>query len=102
MTRKLTTAEACFELCRGAHICVSHYTNFKRPIITLSNPEKHKYGTIGTITQKQFEEIDKSCSIKFIGEKKNKYGHIHNFYVVEDYVLKDARAEFLKRKKESK
>lgn len=102
MSIKLTTAEACFELCRGAHICVSHYTNCKRPVITLSNPAIYKYATLGTITEKQFIEIDESCSIKCIEQKENKYGHVHNFYVVEDWILKDARAEFLKRKKENK
>ena len=98
--RKLTVAEACFELCKGAHICVAHLTNFKRPYISLSNPNSISYNPIGYITEKQFEEIDNSCSIKFNSDRKDKYGNIYNYYVIEDFTLSEARKEFLKRKKE--
>ena len=97
MSRKLTTAEACFELCRGAHICVSHYTNFKRPYISISNPDLYKSGAIGTITNKQYEEISQSCAIKHSSDRKDKYGNIHNYYVIEDWVLKETRAEVAKK-----
>lgn len=100
--RKLTVAEACFELCKGAFICVAHYTNFKRPFISLSNSESYRLGPVGYLTEKQFKEIDESCSIKFVGDKKNKYGSIYNYYVIEDFILSEARKEFLKRKKENK
>lgn len=102
MSKKLTTAEACFELCRGAHICVSHYIHFKRPYISISNPDLYKFGTIGSITEKQFKEIDESCAIKFHSDRKDKYGNIHNYYVVENWVLEATRKEYLKRKKEEK
>ena len=102
MYRKLTTAEACFELCKGAFICVSHHTHFKRPVISLSNPKAHRIGPLGYITEKQFNEINTSFYIKFIGDKKNKYGSIYNYYDVEDFVLAAARKEYLKRKKEKK
>lgn len=101
MDRKLTTAEACFELCRGAHIFVAHRVNFKKPYISISNENLLRYGCIGTITQKQFDEILRSDYIKFIGNKKDKYGNIHNYYVVEDWILKDTRKEYLKRKREN-
>ena len=102
MTRKLTTAEACFELCRGAHICVAHQVNFKRPYISISNPNFYKFGFIGSITNKQFEEIYQSDLIKLSSDRKDKYGNIRNYYVVEDWILKDARKEYLKRKKNGK
>ena len=102
MSKKLTTAEACFELCRGAHICVAHQVNFKRPYISISNENLLRYGCIRTITQKQFDEIMCSVYIKFIGDKKDKYGNVRNYYVIENWVLEAARKEYLKRKKEEK
>ena len=102
MERKLTTAEACFYLCEGAHICVSHYINFKRPYISINNPDLYKFGTIGRITEKQFKEISESYAIKFVGDKKDKYGNVRNYYVIKDWVLTGARKEYLKRKKNEK
>lgn len=102
MDRKLTTAEACFYLCEGAHICVFHHINFKRPYISISDENLLRYGCIGTITQKQFDEILCSDYIKFIMDEKDKYGNVQTYYVIEDSVLIGARKEYLKRKKNEK
>ena len=86
MDTKLTTAQACFELCGGAHICEAHYTNFKRPFITVSKFVPN--GRIGTITQKQFNEICETGAIVCLEDRKDKYGNIYNFYVVENALSK--------------
>ena len=91
MDTKLTTAQACFELFGGAHICEAHYTNFKRPFITVINIDLHPdvlNGRIGTITEKQFKEIYETGAIVFSSDKKDKYGNIYNFYVVENALSK--------------
>ncbi|MBR2343207.1 MAG: hypothetical protein IKA64_03035 [Clostridia bacterium] len=102
MAKKLTTAEACFALCKGGHICVAHLVNFKRPYISISDENLLRCGCIGKITQKQFEEILNSKYIKFVQDKKDKYGNIRNYYVVENWLLEKARKEYLKSRKEEK
>lgn len=102
MSRKLTTAEACFELCRGAFLGVYHSPHLKRPCISIYYEREYLPYTIGYINQKQFNEIFESDNIRLIKDETNKYGTIKKVYTVENWVLEAARKEYLKRKKGEK
>jgi hypothetical protein len=102
MERRLTTAEACFELCGGAFLSVYHSPNFKRPCISIYYESKYLPKNIGYINQKQFNEIFLSDNIKLIKDETNKYGAIKKIYAIENWVIEAARKEYLNRKKNEK
>ena len=93
---KLTTAQACFQLCCGAHICVRHSKNFKRPYISINNPSLHSLSPIGSITEKQFKEIDEAGEITCFNNKIDKYGNVYNYYTIKTEILKEATIEFIR------
>jgi len=91
---KLTTAFTVYLLFKGAHICYATYRNFKRPYISVHLDLKN----YGRITEKQFEEINNEDMIKFLNDRKDKYGNIYNYYVVDENYVNELRKLYRKKK----